>query len=66
VAVRRRQEDNMVVRSQLFRARELLALSDSQLDELDAMIDAEIIKSEQCMKILREKLAPVIDELKSR
>jgi hypothetical protein len=55
-----------MVRSQLFGARELLTLGESHLDELDSMIDAEIIKSEECMRILREKLAPVIEELKKR
>lgn len=55
-----------MVRSQLLSARELFTLTDSQLDELDSMIDAEIIKSEQCMRTLREKLAPVIEELKKR
>ncbi len=49
-----------MVLSQLLSPRDLLALNQGQLDSLDALVEAEIIKSDQCMKVLKQKLAPAI------
>jgi hypothetical protein len=57
-----------MITSQLLRPNDLLTLSDEQLDSIDAVIEAEIIKSDECMSFLRGKLGkdylPAIQELK--
>ena len=58
--------------SQLLRPEDLLALSGDQLDSMDVVIEAEIIKSDECMTFLKSKLQsklqkdylPVIHDLK--
>lgn len=55
-----------MVLSQLLSPRDLLALNQGQLDSLDTLIEAEIIKSAQCMKVLKQKLAPAIREVQRK
>ena len=59
-----------MITSQLLSPRDLLSLNAEQLDSLDTAIEAEIIKSPECMKLLRNKIEkdylPVIHEMKKQ
>ena len=56
-----------MITSQLLSPKDFLSFSQSQLDNIDTVIEAEIIKSPECMAILKQKLEqdflPVIREL---
>jgi len=42
--------------TQLLSARDLLTLTPSQLDSIDTIIEAEIVKSDEIMRLLKQKL----------
>jgi hypothetical protein len=59
-----------MITSQLLSPRDLLTLSEAQLSSIDLILEAEIIKSEECLKLLRDKLdrdyLPAIRELEKQ
>jgi hypothetical protein len=56
-----------MVITQLLSARDLLTLTPAQLESIDTIIEAEIVKSDEIMQLLKQKLEkdylPVIREL---
>jgi hypothetical protein len=59
-----------MILSQLLSPRDLLSLNADQLDRIDGVIEAEIIKSDEIMRLLKTKLEkeylPAIQELKKQ
>jgi hypothetical protein len=64
------EEVQAMITSQLLSPRDFLTLSEEQLSSIDVILEAEIIKSDECLKLLREKLdrdyLPAIRELEKQ